>query len=103
MEEYPTMTNAFHSMLSASPDPIHAMLVKRKKQQDNPEELQSVTIHNNSDIEELQEFCKQYGILGFNCGTMPPKTALRMLKSKLGITEKDNYNKRSDITKLLLG
>jgi hypothetical protein len=104
MEDYPTIGNMFGRMMSASPDPIHMMMIKRKQQMDNqdnylPPELK----YKDNDIKELQEFCKQYGILGFNCGNMPPRTALRMLKNKMGISEKEDYNKRPDTTNLLLG
>lgn len=40
-----------------------------------------------ADIKTLEEFCKQHGIIGFNCGTMSPRAALAMLKNKLGIPQ----------------
>jgi hypothetical protein len=39
------------------------------------------------DIQALEEFCQEYGIMGFNFGKMNPKSALRMLKGKMGIRE----------------
>jgi hypothetical protein len=49
--------------------------------------------YDPNDIQELEEFCQQYGIMGFNFGKMNPKSALRMLKNKIGIVEKVNNKK----------
>jgi hypothetical protein len=54
---------------------------------------------NIEDRKELESFCKKHGIVGFECGNMNPKAALKMLKSRLGILEETPINK----TKLLLG
>jgi hypothetical protein len=40
-----------------------------------------------ADIKRLEEFCRQHGIISFNCGTMSPIAALAMLKNKLGIPQ----------------
>jgi hypothetical protein len=46
------------------------------------------------DIQALEEFCQQYGIVGFNFGKMNPKSALRMLKGKMGIVDEKVNNKK---------
>jgi hypothetical protein len=76
-------------------DPYQAML--RRKQSN----VDSDTGYNNDpiqqydprDIQELEEFCQKYGIMGFNFGKMNPKSALKMLKNKMGIVEKVNNKK----------
>jgi hypothetical protein len=65
-------------------DPIFQSLVRRKKQGDDTT-LPPVQQFPQSDIDELESFCKAHGILGFNCGRMNPKAALQMLKGKLGV------------------
>lgn len=69
-------------------DPYQAML-DRKKRLEEPESTKTPTIiqHNQSDIQDLEEFCQQYGIIGFNCGRMNPKAALQFLKTKMGVRE----------------
>jgi len=42
---------------------------------------------DEKDIKELEDFCKKMGVLGFGCGTMHPKAALRMLKARMGIQD----------------
>lgn len=66
-------------------DPYQALL-KRKKQQDSGE-LPPIKDINPDDLYELQQFCQTHGIVGFNFGRMNPKTALQMLKSRMGIRE----------------
>lgn len=65
-------------------DPYTALL-KKKKDIDSG----NISIKNidPDDQYELQQFCIKYGVVGFNTGTMNPKAALRMLKSKMGIKE----------------
>lgn len=76
-------------------DPYQAML--RRKQSnvsdDNGYINAEVEQYDSKDIEALEEFCQQYGIIGFNFGKMNPKSALRMLKNKMGIVEKVNNKK----------
>jgi hypothetical protein len=64
-------------------DPVDLMM-KKKQQQDNPQ-LQSTMEYNTDDMYELEEFCRKHNIIGFNCGRMNPKAALRMLKSRMGV------------------
>lgn len=77
-------------------DPYQMLL--RKKQQEEDPQCFTVIQYNENDISELEEFCRQYNILGFNCGKMGPKAALNMLKNKLGVMSEKIENK-----KMLLG
>ena len=76
-------------------DPYQAML--RRKQSNVSDESgyinAEVTQYDPKDIQALEEFCQQYGIMGFNFGKMNPKSALQMLKNKMGIVEKVNNKK----------
>jgi|688.fasta_scaffold699586_2 hypothetical protein len=82
-------------------DPIFQSLVRRKKQGEDTT-LPSIQEFPQSDIDELESFCRSHGILGFNCGRMNPKAALQMLKSKLGVvTHKEVTN--SQIKQILKG
>ena len=70
-------------------DPIHAMMVKKKEQQENP----TVVNFDINDIQELEDFCMKYGIVGVGSG-MNPKATLSMLKKKMGIID----TKRESVT-----
>lgn len=76
-------------------DPYQAML--RRKQSTMSDESgyinADVQQYDPKDIQALEEFCQQYGIIGFNFGRMNPKSALQMLKNKMGIVEKVNNKK----------
>lgn len=76
-------------------DPYQAML--RRKQSNVSDESgyinAEVTQYDPKDIQALEEFCQQYGIMGFNFGKMNPKSVLQMLKNKMGIVEKVNNKK----------
>jgi len=65
-------------------DPIFQSLVRRKQQGEDTT-LPPIQEFPQQDIEELESFCRKYGIIGFNCGRMNPKSALRMLKSRMGV------------------
>jgi hypothetical protein len=41
--------------------------------------------YSDEDIKELEDFCTSHNIIGFNPGKMSPKSALQMLKSRMGI------------------
>ena len=77
-------------------DPYQSML-KRKKMMStddlNPSDIE-VQQYDVKDIQELENFCQQYGILGFNCGKMDPKSTLKMLKNKMGIVSENVNNKK---------
>lgn len=66
-------------------DPYQALLKRKQKGEDTT--LPPVAEYDPNDIYELQEFCKQHGIAGFNFGRMSPKAALKMLKARMGIKE----------------
>ena len=76
-------------------DPYQAML--RRKQSNVSDDSgyinAEVQQYDPKDIQALEEFCQQYGIMGFNFGRMNPKSALQMLKNKMGIVEKVNNKK----------
>jgi len=65
-------------------DPIFQSLVRRKQQGEDTT-LPPIQEFPQQDINELESFCHKYGIIGFNCGRMNPKAALRMLKSRMGV------------------
>ena len=65
-------------------DPIFQSLVRRKQSGEDTN-LPPIQEFAQEDINELESFCRKYGILGFNCGRMHPKAALRMLKSRMGV------------------
>lgn len=65
----------------------YQLLLKRKKQHENPIEEIPVVSFDEEDVKELEEFCKTHGILGINFKNMNPKSVLRMLKNKMGILE----------------
>jgi hypothetical protein len=67
----------------------YKVLLKKKVSQDN-NELPPVMSIDFNDLYELQEFCKQHNIIGFNCGRMNPKFALKMLKSKMGLPNEES-------------
>ena len=92
MEEWPSIgSGMFGGMSMQRPtattvpdfDPV-ALMMKKKQQQDNPQ-LSPTLDYNIDDAYELEEFCRKHNIIGFNCGRMNPKAALRMLKSRMGV------------------
>lgn len=66
----------------------HNMMVK-KKQIEKGEIPAEPTISTpkwpEKDVQALEDFCKQYGIIGFNTGRMPPLSALAQLKKMMGM------------------
>jgi len=77
-------------------DPYQAML--RRNQSNVSDESSYINVevqqYDVKDIQALEEFCQQYGIMGFNFGKMNPKSALRMLKGKMGIVDEKVNNKK---------
>ena len=77
-------------------DPYQAML--RRNQTNVSDESGYINVdvqqYDVKDIQALEEFCQQYGIMGFNFGKMNPKSALRMLKGKMGIVDEKVNNKK---------
>lgn len=66
----------------------HKMMVNKFKMEKG-EEVEPIEAVKwpEKEVKALEDFCKQHGILGFNCGRMSPLAALAMLKSKLGIID----------------
>ena len=105
MEEWPTINtdslfcssmqnrNFNHEKSTVVFDP-HQLMIKRKKQIDDPLENVDVPIYDQNDIFELEEFCRKHNIFGFNFGKLNPKAALQMLKNKMGIIENNNNIKK---------
>ena len=69
-------------------DPIFQSLVHRKQQGEDTN-LPPIQEFPQQDINELESFCRKYGIIGFNCGRMHPRAALRMLKMKMGVPNEE--------------
>jgi hypothetical protein len=69
-------------------DPIFQSLVRRKQKGEDTS-LPPIQQFPQEDINELESFCRKYGILGFNCGRMHPRAALRMLKMRMGIPNEE--------------
>jgi hypothetical protein len=92
MEEYPTIRTPFN-ISGHVHDPIYSMMLKRKQQEESDASLPPQVNYANDDIIELEEFCRTHGILGFNCGNMHPKAALRILRGKMGIPTTENIIK----------
>lgn len=77
-------------------DPYQMMIDKQKGNEGiKAIESNSVIDHDQDDLKALQEFCRKYNILGFDCGNMNPKAALSFLKRKMGVIEADtSQNKK---------
>jgi len=79
-----------------SSDPYQTMLRRRQSNVDTDTGYNNDVVqqYDPKDIQELEEFCQRYGIMGFNFGKMNPKAALRMLKGKMGIIDEKVSNKK---------
>ena len=79
-------------------DPYQSMLNRKRNNMQNEDGYinDPVEQYDPNDVRALQEFCQQYGILGFNCGNMSPRSALTFLKAKMGVreTETPSYSKK---------
>ena len=77
-------------------DPYQAMLRRKQSNVSNEGGYINAEVeqYDPKDIQALEEFCQQYGIMGFNFGKMNPKSALRMLKGKMGIIDEKVSNKK---------
>lgn len=76
-------------------DPYQAMLRRKQSNVDTDTGYINDPIqqYDPKDIQELEEFCQRYGIMGFNFGKMNPKAALRMLKGRMGVQEEKTLPK----------
>ena len=95
MEEWPSIGRGMFGGMSMQrptaprvPDFDPVALMTKKKQQEDPTNSPIVNYDIN-DINELESFCRKYGIIGFNCGRMHPRAALRMLKMRMGIPNEE--------------
>lgn len=99
-EEYPDLKTSiipdFNQVIVKKIDDIkqnnkfdpYKMMVQKKRINDG--EIENITpkqMWPEKDVKVLEDFCKQYGIIGFSCGHMSPIAALAMLKQKLGIAD----------------
>jgi len=78
----------FPEIPTALNDPIFQSLVLRNQQGEDTN-LPPIQEFPQQDINELESFCRKYGIIGFNCGRMHPRAALRMLKMKMGVPNEE--------------
>lgn len=76
-------------------DPYQTMLKRKHSNLESESGYidHSVEQYDPKDIKALEEFCQQHGILGFNFGKMNPKSALKMLKNKIGFVEETKVKK----------
>lgn len=80
-------------------DPYQLMLQRREHQPigNNDYPIQSWP---EEDVKQLEDFCRERGIFGFNAGNMNPLTALHFLKKKLGLIDdfptSENSNSNSN-------
>lgn len=105
MEEFRTIPNLIDKLMHKTSDPIYQMMLNKQNQSinSNVNSTPQVIQYQNNDIKELEEFCMKNGIIGFNCGNMHPKMALKILKSKLGIPHVEEYNNTLNNKKIILG
>lgn len=70
-------------------DPVKMLTSKRQKMTPTEPSIDfsTITQYDQSDVEALESFCKVHGILAASFGNMNPRNILRMLKSRVGITE----------------
>lgn len=104
MEEFKTISNLFDKLINKTSDPVYQMMLNKKHQLNNSniDALPPKIEYSNNDIKELEDFCRKNGIIGFNCGNMHPKMALKILKSKMGIPHVEEYNTNNN-KKIILG
>ena len=101
-EEYPELktsslpdfnqmiTQRVSSIKETNPPKFYPYQIMVKKKITDAGEFQDTTpkqMWPEKDTKVLEDFCKEHGIIGFNCGRMSPIAALAVLKQKLGITD----------------
>ena len=57
-----------------------------KKRSEEP----AISDYDENDVQALEKFCNEHGILGVNFGRMNPRAALNMLRGRMGYVEKKN-------------
>ena len=65
-------------------DPYQLMLQKKRGESSNESKPVQVTQWPQSVVKQLEDYCAEMEILGFNCGLMHPLAALAMLKQEYG-------------------
>lgn len=75
-------------------DPYEMMV--RRKQENEGEVTRPVQTWPEADVKKLEDFCAKMGILGINCGSIPPLVILQMLKNKFGIMDETDMSKNSE-------
>lgn len=77
-------------------DPYQAMLKRKQSATEDAGGYINTPVqqYDTKDIQEVEDFCRKYGIMGFNFGKMNPKAALQMLKNKMGIINEKSSNKK---------
>jgi hypothetical protein len=65
-------------------DPYQLMMNRKQQPDGPPPEIKPVTKWPEAEVKQLEDYCKQRGIVGFNPGLMPPLVALAMLKQQYG-------------------
>lgn len=68
---------------NATVDPYQMMLNRKTQQKQQASDI-PVQVYPESQIKALEDYCKKMGIVGYNCGTIPPGAALALLKNQLG-------------------
>ena len=94
-ESWPELPQGMMPQVIAAPpapaggfDPYKTMLMKKESDDGSkPIDTTNTIKWPEEDIRKLEEFCKQYGIVGFSCGRMSPMAALALLKAKLGVVD----------------
>lgn len=101
MDDWPTIPVSFNlprkpvqGHTQPSFDPYQMMIKRNQSNDESSNNTDKFFNYNENDVYELEQFCKEHNILGFNCGRMNPKSALNMLRSKLGIKTENIINKK---------
>lgn len=94
----PMFTNQSVERDELSMEDIQNLLNNRKK-----DETIQIQGYKESDVLELENFCKTHGIVGFNCGNMSPKAALQILKRKVGFIEQKQHENSISTKQILHG
>ena len=68
---------------NATVDPYQMMINKKHQPKSQITDI-PVQVYPESQIKALEDYCKKMGIVGYNCGTIPPGAALALLKNQLG-------------------
>lgn len=64
-------------------DPYELMM-KRKQEKNIDTKVSPIQKWPEREVKILEDYCQKMGIVGFNCGKMPPLVALAMLKKQFG-------------------